>query len=193
VPELALEYFSKDGPVLECGPIFGSFTEYLQKHGFTDIHVLDFVNLLRFPDPKKLTFHEIDFNMELIPYNNSFFNGAAAWGIGEHLENPFHFIREVHRVLKPSGIFLFSVPNVFHIVSRLLFLKKGMFPRWNESNNHISILPRGVFEKTVLRYFDLVDTRYVKPSVELRFFRRFSYPANQCFGNYVVYVLRARK
>jgi len=194
VPELAFQYFSKDDVILECGPIFGRFTQMLQEAGYRHIHALDFVDKLQYPDRSLLTFHRVDFNRDIFPYPDNFFDGAAAWGIGEHLENQFHFAREVARVLKPGGVFLFSVPNVFHIISRLVFLKRGMFPRWSYENNHITILPRGVFEKTWLRDFELVKTIYVKPRFQYLFFDRFAkyLPANQWFGDYVVYVLKAR-
>ena len=194
VPELALNYFKPRDRILECGPIFGLFTKFLQNHGYEHIYTLDFFDALKFPDRKKLTVGEIDFNMEKMPYQENFFDGVTAWGIMEHFENPFHFMREVHRVLQPGAVFLMSVPNMFHIMSRLLFLKKGMFPRWNESNNHISVLPRGVFEKTVLRYFNLVEERFVKPRLQLFFLDKISrfLPANQWFGDYVVYILRKK-
>lgn len=194
-PSLALKYFAKDRPVLECGPLYGAFLQFLLEQGYREVHGLDVVNVLACPGKERIAFHEVDFNMERLPYADGFFQGVAAWGIGEHLENPFHFVREVRRVLRPrDGIFIFSIPNVFHIVSRLMFLKKGMFPSWNETNNHISVLPRGVFEKTVLRYFDLVEIRYLKPRLRYLFLDRFSkwLPANEWFGDYIAYVLRPR-
>ncbi len=194
-PPLALKYFPKNGRILECGPVFGMFTKFLQDNGYEDIHVLDFVDILHFPDKSKITFKEIDFNFETIPYQDNFFNGIAAWGIGEHLENPFYFIRETYRVLdKKNGVFLFSLPNVFHIMSRLVFLKNGSFPRWNTLNNHISILPRGIIEKTVFRYFDVLEIKYIKPGIHVRFLNVFAkwLPANEWFGDYVVYVLKPK-
>lgn len=194
-PELALTYFPKNGKILECGALYGTFTKWLIDQGYSDVHALEFVDSLRFADKKKAHFQVIDFNMEHFPYSDDVFDGVTAWGIGEHLENPFHFVREVHRTLKPGGIFIFSIPNVFHIVSRLLFLKKGMFPAWNETNNHISVLPHGIFEKTVLRYFDLVETQYNRPRLQLWGLDRISrfLPANEWFGDYVIYILKARK
>lgn len=194
-PKLALHYFSKNGAILECGPHFGMFTKFLQDEGFTNIHTLDFFNALEFPKKENLPFHEIDFNRERMPYADDFFDGVTAWGIIEHMENPFHFTREVHRVMKDGGIYIMALPNVFHIMSRLLFLKKGVFPRWDVNKNHIFVLPRGVFEKTILRYFDLVETRYTKPGFQFLFFDRFSrlLPANEWFGNFVIYVLKKKK
>lgn len=206
-PELALRYFSKEGEILECGPHFGMFTKFLQDHGFGKIHLLDFTDVLHFPDRGRLIFHEIDFNTEPFPYPDSFFDGVSAWGIIEHMENPYQFMREVHRTIKPGAVFFLSLPNVFHLMSRIGFLRRGMFPRWNERTNHIYVLPRGIFEKTFLRYFDLTGTVYTQPG-NLYVNRKYvkvgwgyrlldvllkRFPANEWFGNYVVYVLKKKE
>lgn len=192
--DAALKYLPRDGKVLECGPSVGSFTRFLQEQGYHDVHALDFTDALLFPDKTKITFHTIDFNAERMPYPDGFFDGATAWGILEHLENPYFLVREAHRVLKDGAPFLVAVPSIFHWMSRLLFLKTGMFPRWNRRNNHIAILPRGVFENTVLRYFEQIEIRYTKPSFWLNRPGRFSkyLPKNEWFGNYVVYVLKKK-
>ena len=191
----ALKYLGRDDTILECGPAVGTFTVFLQQQGYRHIHLLDFVNMLQSVDASTVeSCHEIDFNIERMPYADNTFDAVTAWGIAEHLENPYHFMREVHRVLKDNGLFIMSVPSIFHIESRLLFLKTGMFPRWNRRNNHISVLPRGVFEKIFLRYFTVVETAYIKPSFRLNRFNRLSRyaPSNQWFGNYVVYVLKKK-
>lgn len=193
--EYAYKYFPKEGEVLECGSIYGKFLRDLLDHGYKKVHTLDFVDKLHFVKKEELaSFREIDFNLEKFPHPDNFFDGVAAWGIGEHLENQFFFMREAHRVLKPGGVFLFCLPNIFHIVSRMIFLKTGMFPRWSHKNNHITVLPRGVFEKTFLRYFYLMETVYTKPVFQVRglnWLTKFL-PANQWFGDYVLYVLRKK-
>jgi SAM-dependent methyltransferase len=45
----------------------------------------------------------------------------------EHLENPWHFIRQCRALLRPKGILLISTPNVECLLSRLLFLRNGGF------------------------------------------------------------------
>lgn len=192
---LSLSIFHKDDAVLECGPGSGMFTKVLQDNGFTRIHVLDFVDVMTFPDRARLIFHEVDFNKDAFPYPDRHFDGVTAWGVMEHMENPYHFAREVHRVLKNDHYFLMAVPSMFHYWSRLIFLKAGLFPRWNHRNNHISLFPRGVFEKIFLRYFTLERTLYTKPSVRLNIFGWTSkyIPANEWFGNYVVYVLKRKE
>lgn len=204
VPELALEHFKPEQNILECGSVFGAFTNFMIEQGYKNYHVLDFVDMIHFTDKSKIKFHEIDFNTEKFPYPDKFFDGVTAWGVAEHMENPFHFAREVWRVMKPGGAFLFSLPNVHHLSSRLDFLRKGVFPRWNLKSNHIMLLPSGVIEKTIFRYFDLEKTVYTKPGTITtrkpkwpirRVFDRIStkiFPANELFGNYVAYVLRRK-
>ena len=86
-----------------------------------------------------------------------------------------------------------SVPNIFHIVSRLVFLKRGLFPRWNETNNHISMFPRGIFEKTFLKYFSLVKEGYTFSKISLPLLNKIKFlPENQWFGNWVFYILKKR-
>jgi len=192
--DLALEKFPKEGKILECGPASGMFTKFLQDNGFKDIHLLDFINIIKFPDFSKLTYHEVDFNKDSFPYPDQCFDGVTAWGVMEHMEDPYHFGREVHRVLKNDHYFLVAVPSIFHWWSRLIFLKAGIFPRWNHRNNHIAVFPHGVFEKIFFRYFILEKTMYTRPSFRLNIFdwsSRFA-PANQWFGNYVVYVLKRK-
>lgn len=192
-PEVAWKYFTdKKAHVLECGPHTGAFTRLLQEHGYENIHAVDFYDALTFPDGTHIDFQLVDMNTEPLPYQDKFFSYVTAWGIGEHMENPYHFMREVHRVVRPDGIFIFALPNVFHIMSRLLFLKKGTFPRWNGSNNHITVFTKDTFKKTYLRYFELVETVYTKPGIQYSFFHIFDrfLPANEWFANYVIYVLR---
>ncbi len=193
-PSLALKYFPKNGAVLECGPQSGTFTKFLQDNGFSNIHAVDFYDALEIPDRAKMKFTVVDLNKEPLPYPDNYFDGITAWGIGEHLENPYHFMHEAHRAIKPGAKFIFALPNVFHIMSRLLFLKKGTFPRWNESNNHITIFTKDTFKKTFLRYFDLVDTVYTKQGVYCFGRERFRniLPANEWFANYIIYILEKK-
>jgi 2-polyprenyl-3-methyl-5-hydroxy-6-metoxy-1,4-benzoquinol methylase len=58
----------------------------------------------------------------------------------EHLENPFAFVREMHRLCRPGGIFILSTPNTISIRSRVRFLGSGFYlsdPRpLDESSPH---------------------------------------------------------
>jgi SAM-dependent methyltransferase len=49
-----------------------------------------------------------------IPYENDRFDVVFCDNVLEHLDDPLQVFREVARVLKPGGIFLFKTPNKWH-------------------------------------------------------------------------------
>jgi len=57
-----------------------------------------------------------------LPYQDNTFDVVFCTEVVEHTFNPIHIIREVNRVLKKGGIFIFSVPNVAAWQKRLLLL-----------------------------------------------------------------------
>jgi 2-polyprenyl-3-methyl-5-hydroxy-6-metoxy-1,4-benzoquinol methylase len=48
----------------------------------------------------------------------------------EHVENQFHLLRELSRVLKPGGHLVLSTPNICSLEERLNFLARGTFYRF---------------------------------------------------------------
>lgn len=59
---------------------------------------------------------------EAIPYPSDTFDFVIANNVMEHIANPHGVYREVYRVLKPGGRFLFKTPNKWHympLIARL--------------------------------------------------------------------------
>ncbi len=67
---------------------------------------------------------QVDLNKRW-PYASEMFDCVVSIEAIEHLENPWHLVREANRVLKTGGKFLITTPNVLSIKSRLSYLLYG--------------------------------------------------------------------
>lgn len=181
----------KSAKILDFGTGSGAFLNALSERGYKNLYACDIDNYVADNiKPLLKDFKAFDASFDKFTWSDKTFDVVTAWEVFEHLENPHNAIREIYRILKPDGLLIFSVPNIFHIVSRLIFLKRGLFPRWNETNNHISVYPRGIFDKAFLRYFELLKEGYVYPKISLPILNKIKFlPENKWFGNWVYYVL----
>lgn len=59
------------------------------------------------------------------PIETNSFDYVVSIEAVEHLENPWHLIREAGRVLKPGGVFILTTPNILSVRSRLSYLLYG--------------------------------------------------------------------
>lgn len=147
--------------ILDCGTAGGGFVVQLAQAGYRELFGAD-VDDYRAEGARALyrEFKVVDLSSERLPWPDGFFHAATAWCVLPHLENPFHAVREVHRVLAPGGLFIFTAPHLTSKPSVDYFLQHKDFRSYRPSNNHIVLFPLGVIRKTILRYFDLVDTAY---------------------------------
>jgi len=75
---------------------------------------------------------------ETLPFTDASFDYIACVEGVEHIENPYHLMREFARILRPGGVLVLSTPNILNIRSRLRFLFashhklfKGISPGWH--------------------------------------------------------------
>ncbi len=80
-----------------------------------------------------------DFSSDLIPYSDESFDLIICKDVLEHLVNPMHLVKEMHRLLKKDGKLLIHVPNHFSIWGRLRFLLNNQidtFSYFKESDRY---------------------------------------------------------
>jgi 2-polyprenyl-3-methyl-5-hydroxy-6-metoxy-1,4-benzoquinol methylase len=186
---------NKNATILDVGCGNGAFLKSLTDSGYTNLSATDLENNLALAPLPRERFMQVDLSYDKLPVSEASFDAITAWEVVEHLENPYNFIREAHRTLKPRGHLIISIPNPFHLMSRLLFLKRGNMPRWTKRNNHITLFTKDIIWKAFMRdYFDLIDTRYHYGEFTYSFFKFFDgkYPENELFGHFLILVMRKK-
>lgn len=59
---------------------------------------------------------------ERIDFTDNTFDAAASIAVIEHVFDPYFIVSEVHRVLKPGGVFVAEVPNIAYLKQRIHLL-----------------------------------------------------------------------
>ena len=107
--------------VLDLGAGTGSMSQLLHAAGY-NVEACDLEpGQFQFP---AVTCRRSDF-AEPLPYEDATFDGVVCLEVLEHLDGHERLFREVQRILKPGGLFLFTTPNVMSIKSRLSLLWTG--------------------------------------------------------------------
>jgi SAM-dependent methyltransferase len=118
----------KKGKIIDLGAGEGALSEALVQHGF-EVYACD-IDSNNFK-ASGVVFDVVDLN-EKFPYSEGEFDYVAAVEVIEHLENPRHFIREIHRVLKDGGWLSLS----FLLRGNLIYFTQKEY----SSNRHITPL-----------------------------------------------------
>jgi len=91
------------GRLLDVGCANGGFVRYAQNHGFNaeGLETAEYAQ-----NPYNLRIHCTFDNLP-----DATFDVVTAWAVFEHLHDPMRYFREIERILKRGGKFLFLVPN----------------------------------------------------------------------------------
>ncbi len=162
-----LGWKKEEAKVLDLGTASGLFLQQLNDAGFKNLYAHDILEYLPAEvRPLVKEYKLAELSTEKLPWADNTFDAVTAWCVIPHLENPFYASREVNRVLKPGGIFLFTTPHVLSRPSIDFLMRKGYFASYRPENNHIALLPKGILEKTIFRGFKVLGTEYlVTPKV----------------------------
>lgn len=125
VRELIAEYLPASARVVDLAAGEGAFSRILREDGH-DVVAVDF-NGKDWKAPEiELRLQNLDSEFaEKLLEKDELFDAVVAIEIIEHLENPFRFVRECAKLLKPGGLLFLTTPNVEAVNSRLIFLYSG--------------------------------------------------------------------
>ncbi len=157
--EALQKYMPTGQSALDIGASGGTTLSFLKPY-FKELYATDIVDGLGEDIRQEVKFSTADLNFEKLPFPDASMDLVTCFQVIEHLENPFLVAREVRRILKPGGIFMFSIPNPFNLSFRLKFLFTGNMPPWTEINHHLLFLTGAVFKKTYLSKFNLLEAVY---------------------------------
>lgn len=107
-------------------------------------------------------------SLTALPYAAATFDRALCLDVLEHLtfEEQPRALAELHRVLKPGGELLVSIPNLAHLQSRVHFLLTGRLIRTASELKHPGDRPAGDYVELARRAgFRLVSRRGIFPTV----------------------------
>jgi 2-polyprenyl-3-methyl-5-hydroxy-6-metoxy-1,4-benzoquinol methylase len=119
-----VEMFSRlgdRGKLLDAPAGPGTISQKLKEAGF-DVVAADI-------DPRLfcsegMVCEKADLNQDL-PFENETFDCILCSNGIEHLEDPFHFVRECYRILRERGKLLITTPNLLNLKSRVANLLVG--------------------------------------------------------------------
>ncbi|HOJ31918.1 MAG TPA: class I SAM-dependent methyltransferase [Candidatus Hydrogenedentes bacterium] len=78
-----------------------------------------------------------DFEQPFLPFREDSFDIVVCTDVIEHVRYPLHLLKEIHRILKPDGAAILSVPNQYNVEHRLKILFGGnILARWDHKDFH---------------------------------------------------------
>jgi len=125
VLDLIIQHLDKNSEILDLGAGEGEFSRRLIEKDFKAIPVDGFDIYWRNSQiPLIIANLDGEFASTVSPSGKQF-DAIVAIEIIEHLENPYLFLRECAKLLKPNGLLFVTSPNVESITSRIIFLYTG--------------------------------------------------------------------
>jgi SAM-dependent methyltransferase len=104
-------------------------------------------------DPNYTSDRVRDGSLTQLPYEDKTFDRVLCLDVLEHLtfDEQLKALRELHRVLRPGGELLVSVPNLAHLQSRFHFLIRGRLIRTASEEKHPGDRPVGEYVQLARR------------------------------------------
>ncbi len=174
----AIERYQRGGHLLDVGCATGNFLHEMARRGIWEVEGVE-------PSAKAIAYARDRFGLTIhqgrlteVDLPDAAFDVVTMWNVLEHLHHPLANLQVVQRILRPGGLFVFSIPNL-----------EGLGVRWFgrswmgwELPRHLYYFPRAVLESRLpdlgLRPFHWDCLVGAYPSFLLTL--RFALPALAC-------------
>jgi len=87
-----------------------------------NVHGVDIEDIPNYSPLLKNNFKKIDLEEGLLPYDDNSFGFVICNQVMEHLKNYNRIFQEIIRVTKPDGFIVLGIPNLAHLMNRILLL-----------------------------------------------------------------------
>lgn len=125
--QIAIQLLEEEGGgelLLDLGCGNGEFGSEIKKRGlYSEVYGVDIdERCIRLSAKKGLIVEKIDLNNAKLPFDDNQFDAVTALEVIEHINDPLRLMKEVKRVLCPSGVSILSTPNIqwVHHIFRLI-------------------------------------------------------------------------
>lgn len=156
--------FDPGSRVLDIGTRFGSFLHRLQETGYDNTVGLDVdpqvleTGRSAYPNLGRRLVH---YDGGVLPFADGDFNVVTAFDVIEHIPDVASLLREIRRVLRPNGLFVFQTPNILtNIPKEILYTHS--FTAWR--TYHCSLQTFGSLRRCLQRA-GFIDIAIVKRSI----------------------------
>jgi 2-polyprenyl-3-methyl-5-hydroxy-6-metoxy-1,4-benzoquinol methylase len=190
-----LEYFNtfkikSNARILDVGCGDGGFLSLLKTDGYIDLNGCDWRPARN--DEYKYTI--VDLNKDFLSvYADASFDIIVSSDVIEHLENPAQTLREFHRVLKPQGLALITIPNSWNLLERIYFMLSANSNRYKSERRspafgHISFFTSEIIESLI----DRAQLKLISDTYGSAYFNQYilSQPRSKLLGYNYMFVLQ---
>lgn len=96
--------------ILDNGCGRGDFLDGFRRNGM-NAHGCDLEATLINKDREQIIYGGVDFEIDNLPFPDDYFDLVFTKSVIEHIHKPFHYLKEMKRVLKPGGRIVVMVPD----------------------------------------------------------------------------------
>src|SRR3989338_9351462 len=109
----------ENAKILDAACAFGDLLALLDEDDFTTYGIdISKYALNRAKKNTRAQLTQGDLN-ESLPYQKNYFDAVFALDVIEHLESPYRFLLELHRILKKKGILFVQTPNINSVFEKI--------------------------------------------------------------------------